>query len=92
MVAAGSISVKLEDLLKDEPIAIKKVPGEVQPVGRMSHEIKKFRAEISHKSVPELKDLLQRQNNILKNTKLLGKLPDKGAKVRDKKNVIEVSE
>ncbi|TRY75893.1 hypothetical protein TCAL_16841 [Tigriopus californicus] len=90
MVATASISVRLDDILNDETvIAIKKVPGEVQPVGRMSHEIRKFRSEISHKSVPELKDLLQRQNNILKNTKLLAKLPDKGAKVRDKKTVIE---
>ena len=48
-----------------------------------------FRKSIDKKTVPELKDLLARQNVILSNTKLVAKLPDKGGKVELKKKEIE---
>merc|ERR1712218_1068 len=44
---------------------------------------------ILKKKVPELKDLLARQNAILTNKKLVSKLPDKGAKVQTKIREIE---
>lgn len=75
---------------KKEVIApLKKVPGEVKPIGRLDHELETFRKSIEKKTVPELKDLLARQNVILSNTKLVAKLPDKGAKVEQKKKDIE---
>ena len=69
---------------------IKKVAGKVEPVGRLSHEAKKFQREIQDKSVPELNDLLSRQVKILSNPSLLKTLPDKGAKVKAKKEQLEV--
>ena len=70
--------------------AIKKVPGEVFPMGKLTHEIKCFETELKSKSLIDLKDLLQRQNMILNNPKLCSKLADKGAKVKAKKEAIEV--
>jgi len=69
--------------------AIKKVTGKVEPLGRFGHEANKFQKEIQNKSVPELNDLLNRQVNILSNEALLKTLPDKGAKVRAKKDQLE---
>ena len=70
--------------------AIKKVTGKVEPLGRFGHEASKFQKEIQDKSVPELNDLLNRQVKILSNEALLKTLPDKGAKVRAKKDQLEV--
>ena len=81
LAAAGS---------KKEVIApLKKVPGEVKPIGRLDHEMETFRKSIEKKTLPELKDLLARQNTILSNTKLVAKLPDKGVKVQQKAKQIE---
>ena len=70
--------------------AIKKVTGKVEPLGRFGHEANKFQKKIQNKSVPELNDLLNRQVNILSNEALLKTLPDKGEKVRAKKDQLEV--
>ena len=69
---------------------ITKVPGEVAPLGRLSHEAKAFEKEIRLKSVPELRDLLARQNKIVENKKLLNSLPDKGEKVKMRQQMLEV--
>ena len=58
-------------------------------MGNLSHEAKKFELEIQNKSVPELNDLLSRQNKILSNQGLLKTLPDKGAKVQARKEQLE---
>ena len=65
-----------------------RVPGEVAPVGRMSFEVEKMREEIRAKSVPELKEILERQDRILNNSALTNKLPDKGEKARSKREII----
>ncbi len=78
-----------KEATKEVLAPFKKVPGEIKPIGRLSHEAKAFRESILKKSVPELKDLLNRQNAILRNAQLVAKLPDKGAKVKDKKAQIE---
>ena len=58
-------------------------------MGKFEHEEIAFRKSIEKKSLPDLKDLLARQNAILANQKLIDKLPDKGAKVQLKKAQIE---
>ena len=70
---------------------LRKVPGEVAPMGKLNHEVKAFRDSIQKKTLPELDDLLTRQRSIISNKKLLSKLPDKGAKVQEKIKHIEVS-
>eukprot|EP00095_Tigriopus_kingsejongensis_P000547 maker-scaffold212_size255419-snap-gene-1.30 protein:Tk00547 transcript:maker-scaffold212_size255419-snap-gene-1.30-mRNA-1 annotation:"dna-directed rna polymerase ii subunit grinl1a isoform x2" len=95
MVIAQSnpISLALDSLARKsgakDPRAIKKVPGELVPMGRLNHEAKKFRDEILHKSVPELKNLLERQEKILQNSKLIQKLPDKGNKLKERVTLIQ---
>ena len=69
----------------------KKVPGEVAPLGRLEDEAKKFQKEIKTKTIPELKDLLERQSRILQNKKLVTTLPDKGSKVRQRQQQLMVS-
>lgn len=69
---------------------IKKVPGQVPSMGRLSHEAQKFQREIRLKSVPELKTILTRQKQVMSNQKLIASLPDKGDKIRVKIEVIEV--
>ena len=65
-----------------------KVPGEVAAVGRLSFEVEKMREEIKAKSVPQLKEILERQDKILNNAALVSKLPDKGEKARSKRELI----
>jgi hypothetical protein len=86
-----SSTVTLDDHLKAPIGAIRKVPGEVAPVGRLDHEAKAFERDIKAKSVPQLQEVLERQNKILENSALLKKLPDKGAKVKQRKEMIEVT-
>lgn len=74
------ISTKIEPCTKTT--TNKKVPGEVLPIGKLEDEAKTFEKEITKKTTPELQDLLERQNRILLNAKLIQALPDKGAKVR----------
>ena len=49
----------------------KKVPGAVPPIGKLEDEANKFKKEIIKKKTCELKDLLNRQNAILQNHKLI---------------------
>jgi hypothetical protein len=70
---------------------MRKVPGEVTPMGHYDHEKKAFNASIQKKSTPELQTILTRQTAILANDKLIAKLADKGAKVKYKQEQIEVS-
>lgn len=66
-----------------------KVPGEVPAVGKMSIEIARLREEIKTKTVPQLQEIVERQERILNNKALLKKLPDKGEKARRTKEMIE---
>ena len=66
-----------------------KVPGDVPAVGKMSIEIAKLREEIKTKTVPQLQEVVERQERILNNKALVKKLPDKGVKARKTKEMIE---
>ena len=83
------ISTKIEPCAKTT--TNKKVPGEVLPIGKLEDEAKKFENEITKKTTPELQDLLERQNRIFLNAKLIQALPDKGAKVRLRRQQLMVS-
>jgi len=65
-----------------------KVPGEVAAVGKMSFEVEKMREEIKCKTVPQLKEILERQDKILNNSALINKLADRGEKMRSKRVII----
>lgn len=79
------------DATSKKPIApLRKVPGEVKPSGKLDHEVLKFRDSIRSKSLIELQELLRRQDDILNNKKLVSKLPDQGAKVREKRTQIQL--
>ena len=69
----------------------KKVPGAVPPIGKLEDEANKFKKEIIKKKTCELKDLLNRQNAILQNHKLIATLADKGEKVRLRQQMLQVS-
>ena len=69
----------------------KKVPGAVPPIGKLEDEANKFKKEIIKKKTCELKDLLNRQNAILQNHKLIATLADKGEKVRVRQQMLQVS-
>ena len=69
----------------------KKVPGKVLALGKLGDEAKKFEQEIRKKTPAELIDILNRQNAILQNPKLLESLPDKGEKVRKRQQHIQVN-
>ena len=66
-----------------------KVPGDVPAVGKMSIEIARLREEIKTKTVPQLQEVVERQERILNNKALVKKLPDKGEKARKTKEMIE---
>lgn len=68
----------------------KKVPGQVLPIGKLGDEAKKFAKEIKQMKIPELKSTLNRQNALLSNHKLITSLPDKGEKVRQRQQQLEV--
>ena len=68
----------------------KKIPGVVPPIGKLEDEAKKFNNEIIKKPTSELKDLLNRQNAILNNPKLISNLADKGTKVRLRQQMLQV--
>ena len=69
----------------------KKVPGQVMPLGKLADEGKKFNTEIKKKNVSELKDILDRQNKLLQNDNMVRNLPDKGEKIRQRKQQLMVS-
>ena len=76
--------------ITNEPIRPNlKVPGEVVPIGRMSHEVLKLRSELKQKTVSQLKEVLERQEKTLSNKNLLVRLPDKGERVRMSRNAIK---
>ena len=58
-----------------------KVPGDVAPMGKLNNEVKAFRDSIQKKTLPELEDLLTRQESIVAKKYLMKKLPDEGQKV-----------
>ena len=60
-------------------------------LGKLDHEVKAFEKEIRKKNVPQLQEVLNRQNKILENQALLKKLPDRGAKVKLRIKMIEVA-
>ena len=66
-----------------------KVPGDVPAVGKMSIEIARLREEIKTKTVPQLQEIVERQERILSNKVLVKKLPDKGEKARKTKEMVE---
>lgn len=68
----------------------KKIPGVVPPIGKLDDEANKFNKEIIKKPTSELKDLLNRQNAILNNPKLISNLADKGTKVRLRQQMLQV--
>ena len=68
----------------------KKIPGVVPPIGKLDDEANKFNNEIIKKPTSELKDLLNRQNAILNNPKLISNLADKGTKVRLRQQMLQV--
>ena len=68
----------------------KKIPGAVPPIGKLEDEANKFKIEINKKKTSDLKDLLSRQNSILRNQKLIATLADKGEKVRLRQKMLKV--
>lgn len=69
---------------------VKKCVGNVPAVGRFEHEAKSFESQLRAMTVTQLQDTLKRQNAILNNPGLLKTLPDKGEKVKKRKEMIEV--
>ena len=67
----------------------RKFPGEVKPAGKLDFELETFRKSIEKCTLPEIKDILARQDAILSNSKLMSTLPDKGLKVQLKKKKVE---
>ena len=67
----------------------RKFPGEVKPAGKLDFELETFRKSIEKCTLPEIKDILARQDAILSNSKLMKTLPDKGLKVQLKKKKVE---
>jgi len=67
----------------------RKFPGEVKPAGKLDFELETFRKSIEKCTLPEIKDILTRQDAILSNSKLMSTLPDKGLKVQLKKKKVE---
>ena len=59
-------------------------------MGRLDHEQKAFEKDIRTKNVVQLQEVLNRQNKVLENHALVKKLPDKGAKVKQRIQMIEV--
>jgi len=78
----------VEAATKTEGSRKMKIPGEVPAVGKSSLEIARLREEIKTKTVTQLKEVLERQEKILKNPMLVKKLPDKGEKARKTKEMI----
>jgi len=65
-----------------------KVPGEVLPIGKMSFEVAKLREEMKLKTSTQLKEILERQEKILNNKRLVNKLPDKGEKAKRTRTLV----
>merc|ERR1712013_62304 len=53
-----------------------------------SHEVAKLRAELRSKSVPQLQEVLDRQQRILGNRALVSRLPDKGERAKNTQDMV----
>lgn len=73
---------------RTESERLMKVPGVVHPIGKMSHEVAKLRAELRSKSVPQLQEVLDRQQKILGNRALVSRLPDKGERAKNTRDMV----
>jgi len=73
---------------RTESERLMKVPGVVHPIGKMSHEVAKLRAELRSKSVPQLQEVLDRQQRILGNRALVSRLPDKGERAKNTRDMV----
>ena len=60
----------------------------VHPIGKMSYEVAKLRAELRSKSVPQLQEVLDRQQKILGNRALVSRLPDKGERAKNTRDMV----
>jgi len=80
--------VKKAKGLRNSP-AFCRVPGQLPPIGKMEHELKQLQNELKKKSLVELKDMLISTKKIATNEILLRKLPDRGAKVKQKQEILE---
>ncbi len=69
---------------------MKKCTGNVPGVGRFEHEAKAFESQLRSMTIVQLQEALKRQKSILSNPNLLKTLPDKGEKVRKRREMIEV--
>lgn len=69
---------------------MRKCVGFVPGVGRFEHEAKAFEIQLRSMTISQLEDALARQLKILSNPGLLKTLPDKGEKVRKRKEMIQV--
>jgi len=73
---------------RTESERLMKVPGQVHPIGKMSFEVAKLRSELKSKSVPQLQEVLDRQQKILGNKFLVSKLPDKGERAKKTRDMV----
>eukprot|EP00088_Acartia_fossae_P012097 TRINITY_DN16208_c0_g1_i2.p1 TRINITY_DN16208_c0_g1~~TRINITY_DN16208_c0_g1_i2.p1 ORF type:complete len:371 (+),score=114.93 TRINITY_DN16208_c0_g1_i2:40-1152(+) len=80
--------VKNAKAVRNSP-AFCRVPGELPPMGKMTHEQNTLKAELKKKSLVELKDLLASNQKIASNATLLNRLPDRGAKVKEKLAILK---
>jgi len=78
----------IEVATRNESERLMKVPGEVPAIGKMSFEVTRLRSEMKTKTVPQLKEVLARQQKILGNKFLVGKLPDKGEKAKSTRDMV----
>jgi len=75
--------------VKSESERMMKVPGELHAIGKMSFEVAKLRAELKMKTIPQLREVLQRQEKIILNKSLVARLPDKGERARSTINMVK---
>jgi len=80
----------IDEATRNESNRKMKVPGEVAAIGKMSFEVAKLRSELKTKTIPQLEEVLKRQENLLMNKSLVRKLPDKGEKARKTVDLIQV--
>jgi len=73
---------------RTESERLMKVPGKVQAIGKMSWEVTKLRGEMKTKTVPQLREVLERQQKILGNKYLVAKLKDKGERARGTRDMV----
>lgn len=67
---------------------MKKVPGNLVPLGGFSHE-KKVHLDLKSKSEVELREILERERKLLETPGLIRKLADKGQRIKDRIGELE---